>query len=598
MPRSSLRLPSSAFWCTSIWCRTARAARRAPSRRASTRRAGPGTRTPRRNGPGTRGRPCSRDGSRRPRCASCRGGGRSGAPRRRRRVAERVRAPRRVRPGRVELGDEPRQQVAVVAVAPGAALRAPPASPSRRSPSVLVVPVPDDQRRVRAEPGDRLAGLRLDLDGQPLLLGVGGAGEEEVLPDEHARLVAGVVEVVRLVDAAAPDPQQVHVRLGGVGHAAPVAVAVDLGDERVVGDPVRPAHLHDALVHEHHEGRASRPASCRRAPCGNRPAMSRRRRRGVASGAPPPPPSSPARGHADAVQRLVAVSERPPSRASGTTSPSTASAVPARRRRSLGHAVAPGRGDLDGDVVLDGRPRPLERDAGVERLPSCRSCRSPGAPVHADERTHRGDPHARPPVEPDRPPDAAAGDVDAPVPAERAGLLAQRVVRVVVDVGQGTVLGDPGLGLGDGGREGDVSAFSPLDQRLPRRRRGSCGAGSRSGRRRGRSARPRRRCRALGDEVVAVGPVVVPVNVVEKRQRCRRSTAAPTRCRRRTGRRSGRRPAGRCAPGPARSPGLVGRPRRRAPDRSRPRRSSRRAGGRRPWCPFASRDLRPLRQAA
>ena len=52
----------------------------------------------------------------------------------------------------------------------------------------------------------------------------------------------------------------------------------------------------------------------------------------------------------------------------------------------VGHAVALGRGDLDGDMVLAGRHAvPLERDAGVEGAScrwcrSCRSCRSCGRP--------------------------------------------------------------------------------------------------------------------------------------------------------------------------------------------------------------------------
>ena len=74
---------------------------------------------------------------------------------------------------------------------------------------------------MRHEPGDVVARLGGDLTGQALLLGVGGAGEEEVLPDEHAALVADPVEVVALVHAAAPDAQQVDVRVEGLADPRP-----------------------------------------------------------------------------------------------------------------------------------------------------------------------------------------------------------------------------------------------------------------------------------------------------------------------------------------------------------------------------------------
>ncbi|CAM5722845.1 hypothetical protein SVIOM342S_06001 [Streptomyces violaceorubidus] len=68
---------------------------------------------------------------------------------------------------------------------------------------------------MRHEPDNVVASLGLHLAAQRLLLGV-GAGEEEVLPDHEAQLVARVVEGVVLVDAAAPDPHQVHARVGGL----------------------------------------------------------------------------------------------------------------------------------------------------------------------------------------------------------------------------------------------------------------------------------------------------------------------------------------------------------------------------------------------
>ena len=72
-----------------------------------------------------------------------------------------------------------------------------------------------------------------------LLLGVGRAGEREVLPDQHAQLVAQVVEVVGLEDAAAPDPQQVDVGALGLVDPLSVPLAGHPRREAVVRDPVR-----------------------------------------------------------------------------------------------------------------------------------------------------------------------------------------------------------------------------------------------------------------------------------------------------------------------------------------------------------------------
>ena len=106
------------------------------------------------------------------------------------------------------------------------------------APEVLVAAVPEHERRVRRQPGDVLAGLGLDLVAERLLLGVRGAGEQEVLPDHQPALVAEVVEVVRLVDAAAPDAQQVGVRGDRLVEPAGEARPREPGEQVVVGDPV------------------------------------------------------------------------------------------------------------------------------------------------------------------------------------------------------------------------------------------------------------------------------------------------------------------------------------------------------------------------
>jgi len=84
-----------------------------------------------------------------------------------------------------------------------------------------------------------VAGLRLDLgDERGGFLGVDGAGEHEILPDEEAHRVAQVVEDVLFIDAAAPDAQHVHVGVAGRGDEDLVAFIGDGADEGVGGDPV------------------------------------------------------------------------------------------------------------------------------------------------------------------------------------------------------------------------------------------------------------------------------------------------------------------------------------------------------------------------
>ena len=165
-----------------------------------------------------------------------------------RRVAG-VRAARPVRARRVELGDDRRQRLEVVAARPTTGRRAPAASPSPSSPRCSRCcrsTAPGWGAPPAGRPASR-ASATTSL-GQRRLLGVGGAGEQEVLPDQDSTLVGAVVEVVALVHPAAPDPQQVDARVDGVVEAAAVARPVDPGDEHVVRDPVGATREHRLTV--------------------------------------------------------------------------------------------------------------------------------------------------------------------------------------------------------------------------------------------------------------------------------------------------------------------------------------------------------------
>jgi hypothetical protein len=106
-------------------------------------------------------------------------------------------------------------------------------------PLVFVVAAPERQGGMGAQARHLVARLRLDFGDELGCLRVGGAGKHEVLPDQKAEPVAEVVEGVVLVDAAAPDPDHVHVRLARLDKQELVAPGVERTHEGVGRDPVR-----------------------------------------------------------------------------------------------------------------------------------------------------------------------------------------------------------------------------------------------------------------------------------------------------------------------------------------------------------------------
>jgi hypothetical protein len=151
------------------------------------------------------------------------------------------RATRPVRGASVELGDDGGQHIVVVECARDPVARLVPVE-LVVDPLVLVVAAVEREARVASQTTYLVAGLRLDLgDEGGWLLGVGGAGEHEVLPDEEAHGVTEVVEGIMLVDAATPDAQHVHVGLRSRTEQRLVAFVFHSTDEGVGGDPVRAA---------------------------------------------------------------------------------------------------------------------------------------------------------------------------------------------------------------------------------------------------------------------------------------------------------------------------------------------------------------------
>lgn len=286
---------------------------------------------------------------------------------------------------------------------------------------------------MRGEPGHVLPRLGLDLPAQRLLLGVGGAGEEEVLPDQQAEFVAGVVELVALVESAAPDPDQVHARRDRLAEPAAVAGGVDPGGQHVVRDPVDAAGEDRRAVDDQREGAAPRVA------CGVQDDGAK---------ADPAPPGvercgAVEQGDLAVVERLFAVAAGPPQGGAGYLG-GDGEPVRAGRRRGLDEGLAhlepygqraagAGRGTFQLHPDLD----------------------PAGAVGDRDQRRHGGEPGGGPVLDPDLLPDARGDQGRAPVPAEGAGHLADVLEGLGVRVRPVAEQRADPFGLGVGGGEGD-----------------------------------------------------------------------------------------------------------------------------------------------
>ncbi|MDH6620058.1 hypothetical protein M2163_007166 [Streptomyces sp. SAI-135] len=336
-------------------------------------------------------------------------------------------AARRVRTRRVQLGHHPRQYAQVVPLAPRVPGEPRLPAPVPEAPQVLVVAVPQHERGMRHQPYDVLPGLRLHLTPQRLLLRIGRAGEREVLPDQQPQLVAGVVEVLALVDPPAPHPYEVDTRVGRLPQPLPVPLTGDPGREHVVRDPVHAAGEEPLAVQHEREPRAvlvGRPVQPD----------------GPETHPPPPHVQRSAlvqQRQLDVVERLFPVPARPPQ---------------PRVRHLEPHAA---RGPVDRGAcphpVHDGLHRQRRLDPGPLHVHG--QLHDSHALFDGDQRPHPRDPGRRPPLQTHRPPDPGRHQRGPPVPAERTGHLADVLIGLGV---RGGPLAQPPahrLGLGVGGDE-------------------------------------------------------------------------------------------------------------------------------------------------
>src|SRR5262245_54282787 len=98
------------------------------------------------------------------------------------------------------------------------------------------------------KPRDVAQSFRLDFRFEWLSLGIGGAGEEKILPHQNPLLIADIVKLVRFVNPAAPDAQHVHVGIQSRLNTLLVTLArAGAIEEAIVGDPIE-AFAEDRLA--------------------------------------------------------------------------------------------------------------------------------------------------------------------------------------------------------------------------------------------------------------------------------------------------------------------------------------------------------------
>ena len=305
---------------------------------------------------------------------------------------------------------------------------------------------------MRRQPDHVVAGLGLHLEAERLLLGVGGAGQAEVLPHHHAQLVTGLVEAGLLVDAAAPDPQEVDVGVLGLLHPLAVPLVGDPAREAVVRDPVHAADEHQFAVDPQAEGLA--------------------RAVGVRCGVERDAAEAGLALHlvedgdvvvehdVDGVERLVAEAVRPPRLDVADRDDDLCPVLGRRARLCVGLRGAFSV-DPHGEGSEPGASRHLHVHAELA-VPAAGAVRCGGG-EHGDV----GDAGGVPAPQSDGLPDAGRDEPWPPVPAEVAGHLAHKVVGVALDVDPLADESRHERGVLQHGCEGDLNDVRPGLEEVP-----------------------------------------------------------------------------------------------------------------------------------
>src|SRR5207248_222148 len=122
--------------------------------------------------------------------------------------------------------------------------------------AVLVVAAPERQAGAVPQSPHVVLRLRARHCERRRVIRIVAAGVGEVLPDQDACVIAGVVERLRFVEPAAPCAQHVHAKVAAGRNLLAVIRFLDPGGERVVWNPVRAARPEALTVYDELEALA------------------------------------------------------------------------------------------------------------------------------------------------------------------------------------------------------------------------------------------------------------------------------------------------------------------------------------------------------
>ena len=119
----------------------------------------------------------------------------------------------------------------------------------------LIAAAPHHEAGMLLEAVDDRAGFLIE-DGVSVVIGIGIAGEGELLPDHEAQFIAEVVEILFLHGVAAPHTQDVHVCAGPDRDAA-IGRAIENARENVGADEIGALGEDIAAIDAEDDGRGA-----------------------------------------------------------------------------------------------------------------------------------------------------------------------------------------------------------------------------------------------------------------------------------------------------------------------------------------------------
>src|SRR5690348_4550780 len=102
----------------------------------------------------------------------------------------------------------------------------------------FIIADPDDYAWMISQPLDVIDGLVPGIIQKIRVPRIHTASEHEILPDEYAHLIAQIIEVIALIDAAAPHPDHVHIGVADRFDQPPIPVSANTRGKTIGRYPV------------------------------------------------------------------------------------------------------------------------------------------------------------------------------------------------------------------------------------------------------------------------------------------------------------------------------------------------------------------------